>query len=136
MKNGEQWSQRGRKPQKKETRQRIHSGMKSFRKEKDHSSSDLSIFFFSPVILNHSSPVKPNINVTTTGILSEKLKATGENKGQIRRKQNCWRGRVLQCWVGLAPVWTEISGKLQLDILLFPFFFVVVFNFGLVGEMK
>lgn len=79
-------------------------------------------FFFFSVILNHSSPVKPNIHVTTTGILSEKLKATGENKGWIRRKQNCWRGRVQQCWVGLTAVWTEISGKLQLDILLFPFF--------------
>lgn len=39
MSDGEQWSQRGRKPQEKETRERIHSGMKSFRKEKDRSPS-------------------------------------------------------------------------------------------------
>lgn len=44
-------------------------------------------FFFFSVILNHSSPVKPNINVTTTGILSEKLKATGENKGWIEENK-------------------------------------------------
>lgn len=38
--NGEQRSQKGKNPQRKETRKRIHTGMKSFRKEKDHSCSE------------------------------------------------------------------------------------------------
>lgn len=65
--------------------------------------------------------MKANINVTTTAVLSRKVESHRENKGQRRRKQNCRRGRVQQCWVGLAPVWTEIAGKLQSDILYFYF---------------
>lgn len=65
--------------------------------------------------------MKANINVTTTAVLSRKVESHRENKGQRRRKQNCRRGRVQQCWVGLAPVWTEIAGKLQSDMLYFYF---------------
>jgi len=89
--------------------------MKSFRKEKDHSSSAIIFLFFSwcfkPLFSSEA-----NIIVTTTAILSRKVEHNRENKGQRRKKQNCWRERVQQCWVGLVPVWTEIAWELQLDI--------------------
>lgn len=59
---------------------------------------------------------------------SRKVESHREKKGQRRRKQIARGGRVQQYWVGLAPVWTEIAGKLQLDILflLFPFLFLIL----------
>lgn len=102
--------------------------MKSFIKEKDHLSSArifVLLFFFPLLFLIPSLPVKGSINVTTTAILSRKVERNRENKGQRRGKQNCRRGRVQQCWVGLAPVWTEIARKLQLDIFYFLFLILV-----------